>query len=437
MATAYPWLDSSPENLKSLTLELEGAYFLKSQKKPVFTSVAVKYKDLPFHIDLGAEYSFIEKKVYPRLSELAVTLPLFSSEEWVVSLGVKKHFLSESDIYWNLGLWQPRYLVDLLRPEQMGLPGLFFIYEGLFDFTLYASYVHLPDIVLIPDFDENQGMQSKNPFFHFPGIASLKWNVKNKSDLFKWKTFLKPSVALNFRHEMEFSQLSLSYAYKPINQFQYSVLVDKVNLSQFNYENVIKDYNYSLGYHHLISLDAKIFPMSHFSFLGTLIYEYPEKLSYPSGWVYDNLESHLVTNVMMTYKEGVEGVEETLVTFGFIKLFESNIREEKSNSFTEDFEFIFGREIKWKNALSVSVEYKTKKWLYGYHLKFRLNHSLLNENYLASFENQFFVLPALQFYVSGDLIFKLFDDPQEDDDTPFMNRYKDLSRFLTGVRYVF
>lgn len=103
---------------------------------------------------------------------------LYRSQKWnqgkqSVSVGRKVEFWSQIDSDWQLGLWQPKVAVDLLRPEDQGLAGVFYKMRAeKFNFLAFASPIFIPSMG--PEIREkNGGLEAesrwyKNPSRSFP-----------------------------------------------------------------------------------------------------------------------------------------------------------------------------------------------------------------------------------------------------------------------------
>ena len=229
---AYPWVDfQDKQDSPYFSLGIESSFFV-TQKRwlHLIPSMDVKYSNLMVDVDLGGQYSLPEENFYLRLSELALTFPIPFASKWNFSLGFKKNKWIKADLYWNLGLWQPRYLVDPFRPVPLGRPGFYLNYKGYSSFTLYLSYLSFPDLSIIPKL-ENGAISSKNAFFISPvtlegdskkTVHPFKWDIKEMPSL-KWGTFLKPALSLHTAHKLPHFQLSLAYAYKPSHRLRYFV----------------------------------------------------------------------------------------------------------------------------------------------------------------------------------------------------------------------
>ena len=475
-AFAYPWIDLQDEqDSPYFSLGMQSSFFVPQKRwLHLIPSMDLKYSNLMVDVDLGGQYSYPEKSFYLRLSELALTFPIPFSSKWNFSLGFKKNDWIKADLYWSLSLWQPRYLIDPFRPVPMGRPGLYLNYKGSSSFTLYLSYLSFPDISIIPELD-NGAINSKNAFFISPVTLkgdskevehSFKWDIKEMPSV-KWGTLLKPALSLHTSHKLPHFQLSLAYSYKPSHLLRYFVFTHKCSLSQHSNNSCsISDVDYSINYHHLLSAEVEMSPLKGMTLFGTLIYENPRalvrnhtssdiakaffqerKAESPSPfslvtfngqkgyWISSIPRDHLTASIFLYYREGAKNKEQTTITAGYLRPLwqEKNPNNLFLNNFTAP---LLGESFLWIHALSFSLEHWIKNVLHGYQFQFRLNHSLDNKIYQASFENKLNLLPSLQVSLSGDVLFQAEDQGLKSN-TSAIQLYKNHSRVLMGVKYVF
>ena len=446
-AQAYPWMffreNKEPEILK---LDLHYSQFLY-KKQSSYAGVQLNYHKTDIDINVGYQYSFLEKAHFLRLSELALNFP-FIFKNLKINFGFKDVLWSEADRYFNQGFFQARYMVDAFRPFQMGLPGLYFNYQtdeqsnqGQSSFLLLVSYFYLPDIKAYP----NQ-KQSQNPFL----IEEYAQDLSQVNiDSFKIKRFLKPVVAFRLKHEIfKNSKISLSYAYKPMNQLQYAVLLNSepkpIDLSQtdkpLDSENSFsfKNLKYSVLSHHLANLEWEAGLNDKFSLFGSLFYEKPEKKHYGTNWISDDFETHFTVSLLAYYKANLGEQSNTLFTLGWTKTMESQLQSDKSNQVTQSYQEELGRYFYWKEALSASIEYQSQEFWQGLLFRLRGNYALDNGFYSLAFENYIYFSPYIRAYLSGDLLLQSSNKAEDKvKNTSFIRKYKDLSRLLVGVQYVF
>ena len=434
-AEAYPWVffrESQPKGKWHFELDTQASYFLNKKATGFFGS-HLEYHHPTIDINVGWSYSFLEKEHYFRLSELSLAFP-FLSERWRMNVGFRDVLWSEADRYWDYGLWQPRFLLDAFRPVQMGIPGIYLDYEGQGSLIFLISYFYLPDIIIYPQIN-NKTLFSKNPFF-VNSLDFFKWNV-DEIKLFQIKNFLKPVIAFQIKHSVKISNVSFSYAYKPVNQIQYSGLFKGPNLSIETKEDfAVQDFRYSLVPHHIATFEAETVFNKRFSLYTSFLYERPEKKLYEEKWISDGFEPHLTFSIISYFQEKLDRASKALFTFGYTKTIENNSYKQSSNILIEDLEEIFGRGFNWKEAVSFSMEYQSQEIFRGLLFRFRANYALDNHFYVLAMENYFNLTPRFQFYLSGDALFRL-SEGLLDKNTSAIHKYSDLSRLLMGAKYVF
>ena len=431
-ALAYPWtFFRQAKPLRAFELSSRASYFMNGSTA-AFSGLKLNRHRQDININLGYNYSFLERRHYFRVSELAVHFPL--SKKWKMSLGFQDLFWSEADRYWNQGLWQPRYLLDPFRPAQMGLPGLYFNYEGDSSLTFLLSYFYLPDIIIYPRLKDGR-IVSRNPFF-VDSIKGFDWNIK-KLELFNIRRFFRPMAAFQIKHSLNSSNISLSYAYKPINQFQYVASFKGMDPSSKKPNGfAINGFNFSILSHHLLSLEQETNINDRLSFFAGLSYESPEKRLYGKGRISDSFESHLIGSAALYLREDLGKGSSALFSLGWMHVMESDSEGRRGNKVTEDFEAEFGRGFLWREALSASVEYGNKNALKGFLFRARANYALDNGFYGLAGESHFHLSRRFLFYLSADALFRSSESAPAKNSSS-IKKYKDLSRLLAGVKYVF
>ena len=247
----------------------------------------------------------------------------------------------------------------------------------------------------------------------------------------------KPIVAFQLKHFIEDSNFSFSYAYKPMNQFQYSVAIQGINSSVENKgQMAVSDFKYSILSHHLVSLEGEISLVENVSLFASLFYEEPEKKAKEKKWITGGIKSHLTFSFLAYFQENLAEESKTLFTLGYTKTMENHSDKNISNPVIENLESLFSRAFMWKEALSASIEYQNKNLFHGFLSRFRANYALDNGYYAIALENYFYFMPYFRLYLSGDRIFH-FSNKTVKSGTSVIEKYKGLSRLLLGVQYVF
>ncbi len=213
----------------------------------------------PYGISVGVDrtykFSSVELKIsghafnstnqsmlnYSHVDELAFR---FRATDTVV--GRARMTWSASDSYWRMGMWQPLFVWNYLKPEEQGLTGLFLNWKGSQNsFTFFASPLFIPSQG--PSYHIHDGQfVSANPWFSIPvnqvllgsGSRIIRYGV-NMPDA--ETVIMNPSLAMKYSSQFENSWLSVSGAFKPSNQlamgltgkFKYRTLEGDVELYPF------------------------------------------------------------------------------------------------------------------------------------------------------------------------------------------------------------
>lgn len=184
---------------------------------------AASYTRDPFSFNWAADLSagtfFSLKQSYYSIQEIYVATPISDSTN--VSLGRKKYDWTEIDRIWSLGLWQPRYAIDALRPEDQGLTGLFFDYnKENFQFLGFVSGIFIP--TMGPDVREEDGaIKADNRWYRPPSrqsgkiSISYKLNIGDQMDLARQESY---AVKTRFGNTERGPWAALAAGRKPVNE---------------------------------------------------------------------------------------------------------------------------------------------------------------------------------------------------------------------------
>lgn len=187
----------------------------------------------------------------------------YLSSKWspnvTVSLGRKKAAWSELDSRWQLGLWQPRYAIDSLRPEEQGLTGAFVEITGRdFELVGYASPVFIP--TMGPDVREDGGsLKSDSRWWRQP---SSKFDFSNRINSINYKLDIPATAKLvgnpgaGVRGRVGATDrgpwAGVAGAYKPINDLVYR----RQNFKSATADMVDVTISPDVGYHNILSADV-------------------------------------------------------------------------------------------------------------------------------------------------------------------------------------
>lgn len=186
-----------------------------------------------------------------------------SDSRLIFTVGRKKQEWSRLDEEWGLGLWQPEFRWDYVRPQQMGLTGLFIeSRRSNVSFLAFVSGIHLPDQQA--NFKVIDGeIVSSNRWFR-PPISRLQ--IQQDSRDIKYDVD-KPSVSqVIFNPAIGFAiqtgsrdsgpWAGFALADKPANQFHVAIETKGINnLNTGNIQPIIRP---SVIRHKLATAEAGI-----------------------------------------------------------------------------------------------------------------------------------------------------------------------------------
>lgn len=184
------------------------------------TGTSYKSDPLSFNwaADLSAGTFFSLKQSYYSVQEVYAATPL--SEKTNFSLGVKKYDWTEIDRMWSLGLWQPRYAIDALRPEDQGLTGAFFDYKSeRIQLIAFGSGIFLPTTG--PELREEDGtIKADNRWYRPPsrqsGNISISYKLR-KGNLTKLTNQNSYGFKMRIGDDEQGPWLAVAQGYKPVN----------------------------------------------------------------------------------------------------------------------------------------------------------------------------------------------------------------------------
>ena len=445
---AYPWVFfREKQDSYNIRLDSRISYFF-NKKSTFFSGLDLNYHNRMLDLDLGYTYSYLENNHYFRLSELAVDFPFFW-KNWIMSIGFKNLMWSEADRYWNHGLWQARFLLDPLRPKQLGMPGVHFHYKTFSSsLALSLSYFYLPDVIIYPEF-LNKKIFSRNPFF----VDTIDLNIEKQPQLFQIEKFLRPHLAFQLKHSVDALHINFAAAYKGMNHLKKSLSVKGLDLSKLSDEKISlgEELDYFVVSHLLTSLELELELFQPASLFVSVFYDHPyddhlinKKLA-QNGSIYASFSSHMTVSVLAYFQEQLENDQNTLFTLGWTQTNEADAlnwtqtKEAASppaNALANDYREFLSRDFDWKSAVSASIEHENKSLYEGMLFRLRANYALDNQFYHFLMESYFYLNSSFRVYLSGDLLLRFSDRPISIESSS-ITRYEGLNRVLLGGQYVF
>lgn len=371
--------------------------------------------------------------------------------EWLaqgMSFGrIKKHW-SLLDETWGLGLWQPLYKNDALRPVSQGLTGLVIHLEKPhLDFDIFASAFFIPDQG--PNvFSENGQIVEGHPWVPLPpkqlnflGVSTdVQYRVE-KPDV--TGILFQTSYALKARFKtLAPFDWTIAYAYKPMNQLSlaYDGVLSLMPASAGGAKGVI-DLSAGSSYHSLTSTDVT-YRYNTLLFGLSLAKEVPQKAEFTDKWTYQSFNESFLTSLSAQWE-----FEAGLISFSYLNISggesveqgrlaadQSGSSSGEANPDSERSQVLPDR-FSWREAIKASV-----KW----HLPLAQSQNFVNQvSYLQDLKDLSEIVSlSTEYYtnrywkIEFGLDF-LRSSNRDKSFSSFAERYLDNDRVYTGVAYVF
>ena len=275
-------------------------YFYDSEAKksqPFYPSIGTRLKGGRQTLWLEGEWNVTAQVIVnPKASQFTVEMPqgyvatsrLLGPVQ--LSVGRRLEHWNHLDEKWGMGLWQPRFRWDYLRPEPVAFTGAYVnVTEKYFQLAAMGSPVFVPDRGVSID-AQIGSISSSSPWFISPPSQIL---VLNKPTPVNYQLVvppmaeivLRPSLSLMARagQENEGPWASVAYSYKPMNQLLLGY-DGKDKLSEVRDGSVVSAQVYPrVLNHHLTSVEAGCNGQVFRGWVSGLL-ERPVRDNTPSSW---------------------------------------------------------------------------------------------------------------------------------------------------------
>lgn len=203
-----------------------------------------------------------------------------------ISLGRKKVQWSMADQEWKMGLWEPRFIWDVVHPKSIGLTGLFYRAEAdNWGLLLFATGISPPERG-VPVVENNAQISSTDPFWSdLPNtlvLPNTTLNVKYRIEQPGLaEAILRPGLGLKLNYGAEHGfWTSVNYGYLPIHQVD--IAINGYVEPSGNYVAEIKPLFQN---HHLGMLESGFRSNKWDAWIAEGI-EIPDQQIVPSYWMY-------------------------------------------------------------------------------------------------------------------------------------------------------
>lgn len=353
-----------------------------------------------------------------------------------VYVGRKKEEWSEADRRWQLGLWQPKFAIDTLRPEEQGLTGLFMKYNTQdWEILGFATPVYIPSMG--PEIrEEGGGLVADSRWYRAP---SRDYDFNNRINTISYDLDIPETAKLvgnggvgmmgRLGQKKRGPWMVLSAGYLPVNE----LILRRKNFKDVSSDKVDVTVSPDVGYHGIYSAD-----------LGYSFENLKASVSYLQDEPVEKLpETDWSTQKLLPIKAYSAAVDFSLmnilsktlaIQLEYLKVEGGGIVDVLSSGTPDDFT-LFDQRLKFTNAFSFKVEgqlasilgrpFVTRfKYLYDYDQR----GSLLNTE-LLYYPSQKWAL-----VMGGDV---LGVQDETFNASGFLNQYRANDRVYGGMTYVF
>lgn len=422
------------ENMQYLTPIPEQPGLTYSQLLSARLSLLKETSILDFAADASGGTFFSKGQSHTMVHEAYMSTRTFGNLK--VSLGRKKKEWSEVDHRWNLGLWQPMYSIDALRPEEEGLTGLFVDYNTQgWEILAFGTIVNIPNMGA--DIREDNGGLAADSRWYRPPSRDYDFNsnintISYKLDIPDQLDLVKNgggAMMARMGNKENGPWVVVSGGYLPVNELilkraaYKSVSTDKVDVTvtpEVTYHTIgSMDLGYTFG-----SLKASI------SYLA----DDPKEIRPDGDLSIQKLKPLQAYSAAIDFSMANILVRPITVQCEYLKVVGGGIQDITSSGAPDSFT-MFDSRLKFTDAVQIKLEgqvatffrrpFVTRfKYLYDYDQR----GSLLNTEFLYYPHQKWAV-------VAGADVLGVQDENY--DKSGFLNEFRANDRVYGGMTYVF
>ncbi|MEN0058526.1 MAG: transposase, partial [Bdellovibrio sp.] len=335
-----------------------------------------------------------------------------------------------------LGLWQPRFAIDALRPEDQGLTGFFADYNTSgWEVVLFATPFFVPSMG--PDIrEESGGLVSDSRWYRAPSrdydFNSRINNIRYELDIPEAaKLTGNGATAIMGRLGQKESGpwMVLSAGYLPVND----LILKRKNFKTIDQDQVDVTVSPDVTYHTLYSADVG-YSFSNVKVAISYLQDAPIEKRPDPDWSIQKLEAIKAYAASVDFSLSNIISRTIAIQFEYLKVDGGGITDILADGDPDDFT-LFDQRLKFTNALSFRMEGQLAslwrkplvtrlKYLYDYDQR----GSLLNTEFLFYPSQQWAVV------VGGDVLGVQDENYRS---SSFLNQYRANDRVYGGMTYVF
>lgn len=353
-----------------------------------------------------------------------------------ITVGRKKKDWSEMDDRWKLGLWQPVYAIDTLRPEEEGLSGVFFDYNKEdSEVLLFVTPLYLPNTG--PDIRSEGGSLVSDSRWYRPPTDTYDFNDRmntinyNISIPNTGKIVNNAGVGVMGRlgSKNNGPWAVSSFGYLPVNELALThQIVKEISQDDVNVTIVPQ-----VVYHSIASADVG-YSFSNLKLSLSYLEDQPLIPAAQDGWAIQDFQPIQAYSAAADFS--IDQIFSRLLSFqvSYLKVNGGGIQDMTSNGTPDDIT-LFDERLKFTNAASFRVEGQLAT-LYHHALVSRLMYLYDYDQRGSLLNTEFLYYPAQKWaLLMGADFIGVEDDNYKP--TSFLNTYRANDRVYGGMTYVF
>lgn len=352
------------------------------------------------------------------------------------SVGRRRVSWSRLDDFWSLGIWQPRFRWDYLRPESVGLAGAFVhITRPSFQLAIFGSPGFIPERGAPLEVKDGR-VTSLSPWMSAPpatmDFAGRSVPVRYSLQIPSLeKIALQPGMSARARvGSQDGAWGAAGYAYKPMNQLLMG-LEGFYNLTTQQIDAVIHP---RVLYHHLLSVEAGIEAQPIGGWVSFLT-DHPVRDATPGDWTTQEVVPSYALSSAVEFSLWGEAEQATRLSFGYLRQWGGNAADSGANA-SSDGSSHFEYRYPFQNTLAFNVKSPLPgDWGRHFRINTRFLYDIENQGTIYSTELRFSPDRSWSLGLGADILSAPGAGlgPKPD----FVGTYRANDRFHGGVTYVF
>ncbi|MBS1969624.1 MAG: transposase [Bdellovibrionales bacterium] len=352
-------------------------------------------------------------------------------------VGRKKNTWSEADHEWNLGVWQPYFELDALRPEEQGLTGVFFdVNRENWQVMILATPIFIPSVAADVR-EENGGLVADSRWYHAPSREAELFNNKPTPIIYQLSIPETAKLAghggtamfTRFGNKEKGFWVASSAGYTPVNQLLLKRNV-KYQMTDDTGGVIVSP---DVTYHSVFSADMG-YTVGNTRVVASYIQDNPQTVMPETDWAIQQLSG------IRAYSAGVEWTipkffsRSILMQLSYLRVDGGNIQDIGSDGKPDDIN-LYDQRLKFTNAAKIKVQGELARFYrrplvtkFSYLYDKDQKGSMVNTEFLFYPTQEWALVMGADFLGTDDETFK---------PSGFLNQYRANDRVYGGMTYVF